>query len=68
MCTCVRWRLKRECEEEEDKWHLERDFERGGKKNKRKVGRKLDRRKGLHLSEINIAISLHVSTQTSSIK
>lgn len=34
----VYWRLKREGEGGEG-WHLDRDFERGGKKNKRKVGR-----------------------------
>ena len=39
--VCVRWILKGELEGGEE-WHLERDFERGGKKNKRKVGGILD--------------------------
>lgn len=36
-CACAHWILKGELEGGEE-WHLERDFERGGKKNKRKVG------------------------------
>lgn len=40
-CACAHWILKGELEGGEE-WHLERDFERGGKKNKRKVGGILD--------------------------
>ena len=41
VCVCVCWILKGEFEGGEE-WHLERDLERGGKKNKRKVGGILD--------------------------